>query len=75
MIRQEHISSYKMPILSQYQDNPEFQLVQINLQESKMKYFVATMMMSNLKRSVPSKYHPTYLLVNSPMSLYEDVSK
>lgn len=61
-LSEEHCRSFAHPALELHGRNPLFRYVQINLQESKMKYYVLSLFMSNLRNTVPAHLQPSYML-------------
>lgn len=66
-VSEEHTRSFYQPTLDRFMDNPNFQLVQINLQENKLKAYLTTLFISSLRSQIPEKLHPTYLLSHQNM--------
>ncbi|EJD51219.1 hypothetical protein AURDEDRAFT_99338 [Auricularia subglabra TFB-10046 SS5] len=61
-LSEEHCRSFAQPALELHGSNPLFRFVQINLQESKMKYYVLSLFISNLRNTVPAHLQPSYML-------------
>ncbi|GAA99277.1 uncharacterized protein L969DRAFT_386747 [Mixia osmundae IAM 14324] len=63
----EHVQTYVEPVLEQFQAEPRFQVVQINLQENKLKSFLVSMFLSTLRKATPEHLHDTYILSHQDM--------
>ncbi|KAH8929657.1 hypothetical protein BT69DRAFT_125135 [Atractiella rhizophila] len=66
-ISTEHTASFSTLALDKYESNPNFQYIQINLQENVLRSFVVSMFLSNLRRQVPEKHQASYLLSHQNM--------
>ena len=58
----EHIRSFVKTTNEQFLSDPNYQFVQINLQENIAKAFLVSLYRSSLRRSIPKELHSTYIL-------------
>lgn len=71
-VSEEHTRSFYGPSLERFQGHADFQLVQINLQENKLKAYLLSLFMSTLRRVVPREQQVTYLLSNQNMEMLRE---
>lgn len=67
-VSEEHTRSFYQATLDRFDDSPNFQLVQINLQENKLKAYLITLFLSTLRSQIPEKLQATYLLSQQSMN-------
>jgi len=67
LMSESHVQSFVDPVLKEFDSNPNFRYIQINLQENRLKSILVSMLLSRLKSNVPEKYHSTYMLSHQNM--------
>jgi len=67
LLSESHVKSFVEPVLKEYDSNPNFRYIQINLQENRLKSILVSMLINRLKGNVPEKYHSTYMLSHQNM--------
>ncbi|WFD05767.1 Mitochondrial ATPase complex subunit atp10 [Malassezia vespertilionis] len=74
MIRHDvqHTRSFYEASLARFSDDPNFQLVQINLQENVLKAYLLSLFLSSLRKQVPVKLQETYLLSGQSMEMLHE---
>lgn len=70
---QAHIETYTRNILGSFRDDPQFQFVQINMQENKLKWALLSLFLSSLRRSMPEEYRSTYLVSTQSLEYLKEV--
>jgi len=68
----EHVASFAGRSEKLYRDRPNFQYVQINIQENPLKSFLVSLFLSSLRRTIPKHLHPTYIVSHQNMELLRD---
>lgn len=71
-ISEEHCRSFYSDTLSTFSGHPKFQLVQINLQQNKLKSYLVSLFLSSLRSQIDPALHPTYLLSSQNIELEKD---
>jgi len=61
-LAEEHALTFTKPALEAHADDPRLRFVQINLQESTMKYYVLSLFLGNLRNQIPKRDQPNYIL-------------
>lgn len=65
----DHIKSFVEPNLEQFQDNPHFKYVQINLQQNAIKSYLVSLFLSGLRKETPQAFQPSYIFARQNMEL------
>jgi ATPase complex subunit ATP10 len=68
VLSEQHTKSFYEAALDVYQKDSNFQLIQINLQENRLKAYLVSLFLSSLKSQVPAPLQPTYLLSHQSLS-------
>ncbi|OCF76053.1 hypothetical protein I204_03350 [Kwoniella mangroviensis CBS 8886] len=71
-LSEEHEQSFTQPVLEDFAGHPEFNFVQINHQENKLKSFLVSFFISSLKRTIAEDRWGDYLISSgewSPMDI------
>ncbi|WVQ68199.1 uncharacterized protein L199_006406 [Kwoniella botswanensis] len=71
-LSEEHEQSFTQPVLEDFAGHPEFNFVQINHQENKLKSFLVSFFISSLKRTIAEDRWGNYLISSgewSPMDI------
>lgn len=71
-VSEQHTKSFYAPTFEVYKDDPNFQLVQINLQENVLKAALVSLFMSSLRRQVAEPLQSTYLLTHQDLTVERD---
>ncbi|QRV76063.1 F1F0 ATP synthase assembly protein ATP10 [Ceratobasidium sp. AG-Ba] len=66
-ISELHAESFVEAALKQHKGTPNFQYMQINLQENILKSFLVSLFLSGLRKQVPEEFQPTYILSHQNM--------
>ncbi|WRT68261.1 uncharacterized protein IL334_005237 [Kwoniella shivajii] len=61
-LSEEHEQSFTKPVLEDIAGHPEFNFVQINHQENKLKAMLVSFLISSLKRTIPQDRWGSYLI-------------
>lgn len=76
---QEHNKSFFEPVVDAFTQNPDFQLVQLNLQPNLMKHYLLSLFLSSVRSQVPEPHQATYLLskldLDSPQSGIDSIHR
>ncbi|UZJ52629.1 hypothetical protein CBS101457_001949 [Exobasidium rhododendri] len=62
VLSEQHAKSFYEAALEIYQKDRNFQLVQINLQENRLKAYLVSLFLSTLRKQIPEPLQSTYLL-------------
>jgi ATPase complex subunit ATP10 len=65
---QQHAKSFYEAAVNIYQKDSNFQLIQINLQENRLKAYLVSLFLSSLRKQIPEALQPTYLLSNQALT-------
>lgn len=71
-ISEEHTKSFYQPTLDTFATHPNFQLVQINLQQNPLKSYLVSLFISSLRNHIDARFHSTYLLSSDNIELIKD---
>lgn len=69
VVSEQHAKSFSEAALEIYGKDVNFQLVQINLQENRLKAYVVSLFASSLRKSTPHQLQSTYLLSHQDLTL------
>ena len=71
---QEHVSSFTSLTNTTFlsQSHPQYQFLQINIQENPAKAFLVSLYLSSLRRKIPASLHPFYLLSKQNLEYERD---
>ncbi|WVQ99891.1 hypothetical protein IAU59_007034 [Kwoniella sp. CBS 9459] len=67
-LSEEHEQSFVQPVLEDVAGHPDFNFVQINHQENKLKSMLISFLTSSLKRTIPEERWGSYLLAGGEWS-------
>ncbi|WVW85772.1 hypothetical protein I302_107810 [Kwoniella bestiolae CBS 10118] len=67
-LSEEHEQSFTQPVLSDIAGHPEFNFVQINHQENKLKSLLVSFFISSLKRTIPEDRWGNYMISSGEWS-------
>ncbi|KAJ9479666.1 Mitochondrial ATPase complex subunit ATP10 [Pseudozyma hubeiensis] len=71
-ISEEHTKSFYASTIAKFSGHPNFQLVQINLQQNPLKSYLVSLFISSLRSQIPPELHATYLLSSDNIELLKD---
>ncbi|KAF6767575.1 ATPase assembly factor ATP10, mitochondria [Kalmanozyma brasiliensis GHG001] len=71
-ISEEHTKSFYADTVAEFQGRKGFQLVQINLQNNKLKSYLVSLFLASLRSQIPQEWHQTYLLSSQNIELEKD---
>ena len=66
-IAQIQAANFVEPVQKAFSSNPDFQLVQINLQDNLVKSWLVSLFTSGIKKQVPEALWSTYMISNQNM--------
>lgn len=69
------MEGYSAPILDSYRNDPDFQYVQINCQENKLKWILVGIFISSLRRSIPEDLRANYLVSTQNLEYIREVRR
>ncbi|KAG8920377.1 Mitochondrial ATPase complex subunit atp10, partial [Tulasnella sp. 418] len=68
-VADEHVKSFVKGLVNDYQSEPNFRFLQINLQENPLKAMVVRLSQGALRKTVPKEQHETYLISSQNMEM------
>lgn len=68
-LSEQHAKSFYEAALEVYKKDRNFQLVQINLQENRLKAYVVSLFTSSLRKTIPTNLQSTYLLSHQDLTM------
>lgn len=71
-VSEAHVKSFYEQTHSMYQDDPNYQLVQINLQENVLKAALVSLFQSSLRKQIPQSLQPTYLFTTQDLTVEKE---
>lgn len=71
-VSEEHTRSFYQASLDRFGEDPNFQLVQINLQENALKAYLISLFISSLRSQVPQPLQSTYLLSSQNLDMVRE---
>ncbi|MBW0530770.1 hypothetical protein O181_070485 [Austropuccinia psidii MF-1] len=64
---EEHTRSYYIELTRMMANQPDFQLIRLNIQENPLKSWLVGLFINNLRKSVPEYQHSKYILSNQSL--------
>ncbi|PWN37978.1 uncharacterized protein FA14DRAFT_166907 [Meira miltonrushii] len=71
-VSEAHVKSFYEQAHSMYRDDPNYQLVQINLQENVLKAALVSLFQSSLRKQVPEALQSTYLFTTQDLTVEKE---
>jgi len=71
-ISEVQTASFVNPTNKVFLSNPNYQFIQINLQENLLKSLLVSIFLSSLRQTIPTELQPTYLVSSQNMEYVRD---